>query len=116
METGGHESHTLSQQIVSILPWTELGEEQGLPYKEFLEPTVPELDFLITQANPFLQCTRKYIGIQIQTHFISPRVSAHTSLLKVTRKSPCPGTRSNIKSYDFTESSVSYRDRKYGEH
>lgn len=67
MQTGGHESHTSSQQIVSILPWTELGEEQGLPYKEFLEPTAPELlDFSITQANPFFQCIRKYIGIKIQ--------------------------------------------------
>lgn len=91
METGGHESHTPSQQIVSILPWTESGEEKGLPYKEFLEPTAPEiLDFPIKQANAFFQCIRKYIGIQ--THFSSPRVSVHKSLLKVTRRSPCPGT------------------------
>lgn len=56
LETGGHESHTFSQQIVSILPWTELGEEKGLPYKEFLEPTAPELlDFPIKQAYVFFR-------------------------------------------------------------
>lgn len=86
--TSGHKNHTLPS-----LHWTD-----GWGATRSSWQRMPGANCTWTPWLP-LHTSKYLLPLLKPSHFwlvISPRVSANTPLLNVTRMSPCPGTRSNF--------------------